>query len=376
MASLTEYQGKQILRDHGIAVPKGVLCRNRDESREAARTLRLPVVVKAQVATTNRAGAGLIRFANSPEDAFLETDGPVLVEERLPIVHEYYAGYMVDDRARGPVLLFSRAGGSGIEDRADSITRLAIGDLAEALKGTPAAVPAGAADVLEKLARAARACEAHTAEINPLALTEDGRWVALDCRMRVDDYAVFRHPELGIDVARELGHPPTALERIAWDVEKDDYRGTFYFVETANPAPGIRIGFHGLGGGGSMASLDAAVAEGLSPANFADTSGNPPASKVYRAARIILAQPGLRGYFLSGAGVASQEQFHHARGLVKAFREAPLTVPAVVRLGGNGEERAIAVMRRYAAEAPVPVEAYGADATAEFCARRLRELIG
>ena len=81
------------------------------------------------------------------------------------------------------------------------------------------------------------------------------------------------------------------------------------------------IGFHGAGGGGSMMSMDAVLAKGFKLANYCDTSGNPPASKVYRAAKIILSQPGLRGYFASGSGVASQEQYNSARGLVKAFAE-------------------------------------------------------
>jgi succinyl-CoA synthetase beta subunit len=232
------------------------------------------------------------------------------------------------------------------------------------------------AGVLLRLYRVARSSEARVAEINPLALTSGG-WTALDCRIAVDDYAVFRHPELGIEVARELGHPPTTLERIAWMVERDDYRGTFYFIEMPEEreAAGIRIGFQGAGGGGSMASLDAAAAHGLRAADYTDTSGNPPGSKVYRAARIILAQPGLRGYFLSGPGAASQEQFHFARALVKAFREERLSFPAVLRLGGNGEDLAVQIIERYARESGVPVEAYAKDHSADECAKRLRDLI-
>jgi succinyl-CoA synthetase beta subunit len=88
-----------------------------------------------------------------------------------------------------------------------------------------------------------------------------------------------------------------------------------------------------------MMAMDALQRRGFAVANFCDTSGNPPASKVYRAARVLLSQPGVDGYFGSGSGVASQEQFHSARGLVKAFLEEPLGVPAVIRLGGNGEEK-------------------------------------
>jgi hypothetical protein len=121
--------------------------------------------------------------------------------------------------------------------------------------------------------------------------------------------------------------------------------------------------------------MDAVLARGYRLANFVDTSGNPPASKVYRAARIVLSQQGIDGYFASGSGVASQEQFHSARGLVKAFMEVPLTVPAVVRLGGNAEDQAISILERAQSEIQAPVEGYGKDDTPEFCAERLDELI-
>jgi succinyl-CoA synthetase beta subunit len=135
------------------------------------------------------------------------------------------------------------------------------------------------------------------------------------------------------------------------------------------------LGFHGSGGGGSMMSMDALAALGFRCADFCDTSGNPPASKVYRAARIILSQPGIDGYFLSGSGVASQEQHNGARGLIKAFREAPLSVPAVIRLGGNKEELAIEYLARFCADLPVKVEGYGKDDPVAFCAERMRALI-
>ena len=183
-------------------------------------------------------------------------------------------------------------------------------------------------------------------------------------------------------MARELGHTPTRLERIAWEIERDDFRGTFYFVEIlddkspiANRQSPIRIGFHGAGGGGSMASLDAAQRNGLQPACYVDTSGNPPASKVYRAAKIILSIPEIKGYFLSGSGVASQEQFGLARAVIKAFREVRPNIPAVWRLGGNGEDYAKELVDKYAADLPAPVESYQKNHSADFCAARLRELI-
>jgi succinyl-CoA synthetase beta subunit len=189
---------------------------------------------------------------------------------------------------------------------------------------------------------------------------------------------VFRHAELGIDIAREFDHPPTELERIAYAVEQADHRGTFYFAQLqTEAAPGSRglIGFHGAGGGGSMMSMDAVTNEGFTIANFTDTSGNPSAAKVYRAARIILSQPGLLGYFGSGSGVASQEQFWSAYGLAKAFWELRLDIPAVVRLGGNTEDRAVDVLTTGCKGLPATVEGYRKSDPPARIAARLTELI-
>ena len=122
-------------------------------------------------------------------------------------------------------------------------------------------------------------------------------------------------------------------------------------------------------------SMDALLTQGFKIANYCDTSGNPSASKVYRAAKIILSQENIDGYFASGSGVASQEQFHSARGLVNAFREQDLGITAVIRIGGNSEELAMEILHGYTKDLRATVEAYGRDTSAVFCAQRLRELV-
>ncbi len=230
------------------------------------------------------------------------------------------------------------------------------------------------ASFLVRLSRVFLATDARNLETNPLVLTENGNLIAADCHFSVDDYAVSRHPELGIEFGREVSHPPTELEKIAAAYEATDHRGTFYFLELG--AEGERlVGFHGAGGGGSMMSMDALSRHGFTAKNFCDTSGNPSAAKVYRAAKHILSQRGIVGYFASGSGVASQEQFHSARGFVKAFREWPLRIPAVIRLGGNKEEVAIEILNRFLSDLPVPGEAYGKDESAAYCAERLDALV-
>ena len=404
MARLFEHQGKRLLGEHGLRVPRGRVAGTPDAAARVAEELGGEVVLKSQVWSTHRAAEGGVRFAATPDEARrLAADmlgraiqgvpvELVLVEERLAIDREWFAAVLVDGEARRPRVLFSSRGGTGVEEIAeahpDALATVTV-DLADGFlpfQGRTLARDAGlegkdqvrVGRALAQLYRVAQACEARSVEVNPLVLTDDGQVVAADCRIAVDDYAVFRHPELGVEVAREFSRPPTALDRIAYDVEDGDYRGTFYFMQLADGAPrGDRVvGFHGAGGGGSMMAMDALHHEGLRPANFTDTSGNPPASKMYRAARIILAQPGLNGYFASGSGVASQEQTNGARGIAKAFRERPLAVPAVVRLGGNQEDRAVELLHRYTADLHAVVEGYKKDDTAVSCAARLSDLIG
>src|ERR1043166_604524 len=400
MARLHEYQGKEILAANGFKIPRGRAITNADEAVAAAKELGGEVVIKIQAWTTGRAGIGGVAFAKKPDEVRAHATRmlamkvgqfpveAVLVEEKIDIDREFFLSFAIDDAARAPVIIFSGGGGSGIEERAASTRRIACdvknGPLdsevseASASSGLSKKHAAQLADAIRKLFAAARSVEARSLEINPLVLTKDSQFVAADCRITIDDYAVARHPELGIEIAREFDHPPTALERVAYAVEQNDHRGTFYFAQLATAAPkdskGL-VGFHGAGGGGSMMSMDAIVNAGFTIANFTDTSGNPSASKVYRAARIILAQPDLVGYFGSGSGVASQEQYWSAYGLAKAFWELDLDIPAVIRLGGNTEDRAVEILHRMSKLLRAPVEGYRKTDTPAFIAARFAELI-
>ncbi|PZR76921.1 MAG: hypothetical protein DLM73_01155 [Chthoniobacterales bacterium] len=405
MARLHEHQGKAILAANGFQIPRGRAATTADDAVAVAKNLAagrkgVEVVIKIQAWTTGRAGMGGVAFAKRPDDVrghaarMLEMKvgqfpvEAVLVEEKIAIEREFFLSFAIDDAARAPVIIFAAGGGSGIEERAASTRRIACdvtrGPLDSAVSeaaGSCGLSPAHAAQLAEsiqKLFAAARSVEARSLEINPLVLTKDGQFVAADCRITIDDYAVARHPELNIEIAREFDHPPTALERVAYAVEQSDHRGTFYFAQLATAAAkdskGM-VGFHGAGGGGSMMSMDAIVNAGFTIANFTDTSGNPSASKVYRASRIILAQPDLIGYFGSGSGVASQEQYWSAYGLAKAFWELDLDIPAVIRLGGNTEDRAVDILQRISGLLRAPVEGYRKTDAPAMIAERFAQLV-
>ncbi len=403
MARLHEYQGKNLLQAHKIQIPQGTVASTPEKARAIAEQLGVPVMVKAQAWITGRASVGGIKRAATPDEAEQAaaqilgmkikhfTVEKVLVEEQLDIKQEFFASLIVDDREQAPLIMFSGVGGTGIEEVAaehpDKVARAHV-DVQFGFQdyqarnlvrqtGIGGRLQRQLGAVLMHLYRLAAMHEARSVEINPLVLTTDGQVYAADCRVTVDDYAVFRHPEMDIPIAREYDRPPTELEKIAYQIEADDYRGTFYFIQMAEDfekGEGY-IGFHGAGGGGSMMSMDAVLRQGYKVATFVDTSGNPPASKVYRAAKIVMAVGPIDGYFGSGSGVASQEQFHSARGLVKAFLEAQVDVPVVIRLGGNAEDKAVEILEAVNDYVPAPVEGYKKDDSPDFCAERLDALI-
>jgi len=408
MARLYEYQGKKLLDEAGVPVPKGKVAYTPEEARAVAKEIGGAVVVKAQVWSTGRLKAGGIRFADTSEESEGEARAligsevkshevkSVLVEEKLDIDKEYYAGVIVDDsyETKAPIVIFSTEGGVDIEETAEKhperITKRVIDifkgleiadarDLPSALE-VPETLVDPIGEIIVGLYRAFRKYRASSAEINPLVLTRDGRVVAADCRISIDDSSVHLYPELGVEVARESVKPPTELDKIAWKVEEKDYRGVFYFMQLEPGMKGDGIGYHGIGGGGSLVGADALVRAGLKVVNFADTSGNPTASKVYRCAKITLSQPGIEGYLLGGFCVASQEQWHHAHGLVKALREELFDkpgFPVVLVIAGNKEKETIKILEEGLEDLPIRLEIYGRDYVdrSDYVADRMKALV-
>ncbi|MDX9823247.1 MAG: acetate--CoA ligase family protein [Syntrophales bacterium] len=406
MARLHEHEGKAILKIAKVPIPRGEVAATPAEVKKIAEKMGKPVVVKAQIWAGGRGKAGGIKVADTPAEAERVAGAilgavikgilveKVLVEEKLDIAKEYYAGIIVDSSkdVRAPVVIFSTEGGMDIESvPEEKIARMNI-DVLRGLRyydalnlcvraGVPSKVLPDVARIVAGLHWAFKEYGCRTAEINPMVITKEGKVLASDCRMSIDDSSVCRHPELGIDVAREAATLPTELDKIAWQIEESDLRGTAYIAQMVEEIkePGY-IGYHGMGGGGAILGVDALNRVGLKIANYADTSGNPPASKVYRAAKVILSQKGIEGYMLGGFMVANQEQWHHAHGVVKALREEiPRRpgFPAVLLLCGNKEKESLEILREGTKDLPGRIEIYGSEKVyeTEFLARRLLALI-
>jgi len=410
MPKLLEHQGKRLLREEGITIPEGATASTPKEARKIAERLGKPVVIKSQIGATGRFKAGGIQFANNANEAEKVAEEllgknikgmkveRVLVEEKLDIDRELYAGVIVNDsyKVKGPVLMFSTQGGVDIEEVAaespENVVSINVNildgldtkDVKELITKFNIPIPLiePLTHVVHRLYEVFRKYSARSTEINPLVLTKDGRIYPADCRIVIDQSSAFRYPELELDYPREIGRAPTELEEIAWRIEEEDYRGTGYFVQLADGfgAGEGYVGFHGLGGGGAMLGGDALIRHGLKLANYAESSGNPTASKVYRVVKLIFSQPNIDGYVLMGAMMASQEQWHHAHAAVRALREELADrpgFPVVILIAGNKEKESLEILREGLKGLPARIEIYGREYVynVDFIAERMKKLV-
>jgi len=406
LARLFEYQGKNSLKDNGITVPMGEAASTPEEAYEIAEKKGKPVALKAQVWVGGRGKEGAVKFADSPKEAEdaagailgMNVKGfpvrTVLVEEKLNIEKEYYAGVIPDSswKVRAPVLIFSPEGGIDIEDvPQDLIFRAEIDyvkgfpvydslDLASGA-GIPNDLLREMAGVLTNLVEVFKKRDCNILEINPLVLTQEGKLVAADCRMSIDENAAYRHPEIKVDIPRDFPREPTDFDRVGWWIEETDFRGSGYVMKLSAEETGSGlIGFQPIGGGAGMIGIDALSKVGLKPANYADTSGNPVASKIYRVAKVVLSQPDIEGYLLAGFMIANQEQWHHAHALVKVLREElPKRpgFPCILLIAGNKEEESLEIIREGLKDLSGRIEIYGSERVedSDFIGERMRALV-
>lgn len=348
--NFAEHAGKRLLREAGLPVPDGRLCRTPEAARIAAETLG-EVVVKAQVPAGKRGKAGGIRRAHTPEQARaaaeailgMRIDGheaeAVLVEVAAPIERELYAAIMGDAATRGPVVLLSTEGGMDIEEvaaaRPDAIRRHAVDilDGFDASAATSLVAGLGAAEpaVARFLADAYalwRRLDAELLEINPLAVLQDGSVIALDCKLVLDDASLARQPD-----ATALGSPEilTERERRARDLD-------LRYLELDGD-----VGVLANGAGLTMTTMDAVRHAGGAPANFLEIGGEA-YTKAKPALEIVLSKPGLRSLVVNFCGAFARTDVM-AEGVIAAWEELRPGLPVFFSIHGTGEGEAQALVR-------------------------------
>ena len=364
-----EYQGKEILRRFGIPTPRGIPAFSVDEAVRAAEALGGAVwVVKAQIHAGGRGKGGGVKLGKSIDDVrelagqilgmqlVTHQTGPrgqkvrrLLIEEGADIRKELYVGMVVDRTTQRVVLMASSEGGMDIEAVAaktpDKIHKVFI-DPGKGLSdreadgiaqqiGIPEGSVAQARTLLQALYRAFDQTDASLAEINPLIVTGDGRVIALDAKLNLDDNALFRHPDI-VEMRDLDEEDPAEIEASKFDLSYISLDGN--------------IGCLVNGAGLAMATMDVIKLYGGEPANFLDVGGGATAEKVTEAFKIMLKNPGLKAILVNiFGGIMKCDTI--ANGVIAAAREVQLKVPLVVRMKGTNED----LGRKILAESGLPI---------------------
>lgn len=351
--NIHEYQGKEVLKKYGVAVPNGKVAYTTEEAVEAAASLGTPVVVvKAQIHAGGRGKAGGVKVAKSLDEVrshageilgktlVTHQTGPegkvvkrLLIEEGCQIVKEYYIGIVVDRGTGRVVMMASEEGGTEIEEVAAShpdkifkeIIDPAVGlqtfqarKLAYSI-GIPAELVNKAVKFMQALYLAFVDKDCSIAEINPLVVTADGNVMALDAKLNFDSNALFRHKN--IQELRDLD------EEDEKEIEASRYDLSYIALDG-------NIGCMVNGAGLAMATMDIIKYYGGEPANFLDVGGGATAEKVAEAFKIILSDDKVNGIFVNIFGGIMRCDVI-AAGVVEAVRQLGLTKPLVVRLEGT-----------------------------------------
>ncbi|MDM5182125.1 ADP-forming succinate--CoA ligase subunit beta [Massilia sp. CCM 8695] len=364
-----EYQGKEILRQYGVTVPRGIPCLSVEEAVKAAETLGGPVwVVKAQIHAGGRGKGGGVKVAKSLEQVkeyaeqilgmqlITHQTSPegqkvrrLLIEEGADIKKELYVSMVTDRVSQRVVLMASSEGGMDIEEVAHSnpekIHQIAIdpsvgltdaeADEISAKIGVPPESIADARVQLQGLYKAYWETDASLAEINPLILTGSGKVIALDAKFNFDSNALYRQPN--IVAYRDLD------EEDAAEVEASKFDLAYISLDG-------NIGCLVNGAGLAMATMDTIKLFGGEPANFLDVGGGATAEKVTEAFKIMLKNPGLKAILVNIFGGIMRCDVI-AEGVITASKAVSLTVPLVVRMKGTNED----IGKKMLAESGLPI---------------------
>jgi succinyl-CoA synthetase beta subunit len=356
-----EYQAKELLARYGVAVPKNAgVAATPQEARAAVEALGGRGVLKAQVHSGGRGKAGGIKVVTSPEEAeqvagqmlgmLLKThQAPqglkvekLLVEEPITIAQEFYLGIVPDRQSQRNVIIVSAKGGMDIEAVAEedpnAIARLPV-DPIEGLWDyqlrqvffeahiDPALVNK-VVPFMRQLYKAYTGSDGSLAEINPLAVTGDGRVLAADAKFQIDDSALFRHPEFAA-YAEESEEDP---------IEAEAHRQDIAYVRL-----GGDVGILCNGAGLTMTTMDEVKRAGGDPANFLDVGGGAQAERVRNCLRIVLSDPHVKGILINiFGGITRCDEV--AKGIVEATKSIEIKVPMVVRLAGTRAEEGAQIL--------------------------------
>ena len=376
-----EYQGKEILRNFGVPVPRGIPAFTVQEAVEAAQKLGGPVwVVKAQIHAGGRGKGGGVKLARSVDEVktlagqilgmqlVTHQTGPggqkvrrLLIEDGADIKKEYYVSVVTDRASQKVAIMASSEGGMNIEEVAhatpEKIIKVFVNPLVGVTEGqarelaagigVPAASVPQAVDVFKKLYKVYMETDASLVEINPLILEGNGNIKALDAKFNFDSNALYRHPE--IVALRDLDEEdPAEIEASKYDLAYISLDGN--------------IGCLVNGAGLAMATMDTIKLFGAEPANFLDVGGGATTEKVTAAFKIITTDPQVKAIFVNiFGGIMKCDTI--AAGIVAACKAVNLNVPLVVRMKGTNEE----LGKKLLADSGLPI--ISADTMAEAAQR-------
>lgn len=363
---LYEYQARDLFEKHGVPVLRGIVAENPEQASQAAAELGTSVVaVKAQVKIGGRGKAGGVKIAKSPEEAAQHAEKilgmdikghtvhKVMIAEGADIAEEYYFSILLDRSERRYLVMCSREGGMDIEtlakERPEALAKVPVDPIEgidEAVAGTilteagfPAEEHAVIVPAIVKLWETYRDEDATLVEVNPLIKTKDGKVLAIDAKMTVDDNASFRQPDHAALVDRATTDP---LELRAKEL------GLNYVKLDGN------VGVIGNGAGLVMSTLDVTAYAGEEfpgspkPANFLDIGGGASAEVMANGLDVILSDPQVRSVFVNiFGGITACDQV--AKGVKGALEKLgdQASKPLVVRLDGNAVEEGRAILSEY-----------------------------
>ena len=374
---LYEHQGKELFRAQGIVTPRGIVAVTPEQAADATRELGGRSVVKVQVQVGGRGKGGGVVLVDTPERAAEEAARmlgsdfkrhrvtQVLVEELLPIAHEFYTSMLLDRSTGDYLAMMTAEGGVDIEElartRPEALRRVHIDAMlglrafhVRELVGTlPAGAREGAADVLRRMYELIQERDATLVEVNPLVQLDDGSVVALDAKVTVDDNALFRHAEVE---AYADAFPIDEVQARA------NEKGLQYVKLDGT------VGIIGNGAGLVMSTLDLVAQAGAKAANFLDVGGGASADQMATSLEVVLSDPSVKAVLINIFGGITRCDLV-ARGVLDALERVEATVPLVVRLDGTNaaEGRAIleaAAHPRIVAASTMPEAAERAAASA------------